>query len=65
MKKVTIDNKEYTLTNHFLENGYEVIGTNGFHIELDGSIYFYFLSDIEVNGVVPTNIDEVMALLIK
>lgn len=65
MKKVTIDNKEYNLTTQHLENGYEIIGTNGFHIELDGNIYFYYLNDIQVNGVVPKDINEVMALLIK
>jgi len=65
MKKVTIENKEYTLTTEHLENGYEVIGTNGFHIELDGAIYFYYLNDVEINGVVPKNIDELMDLLIK
>jgi hypothetical protein len=65
MKKVTIDNKEYELTTTQLENGYEVVGSNGFHIELDGNIYFYYLNDIMVNGVVPKDVDEVMTLLIK
>jgi hypothetical protein len=65
MKKVTIENKEYTLTTEQIENGHVGIGTNGFHIELDGNIYFYYLNDIEINGVVPKDINELMNLLIN
>jgi hypothetical protein len=65
MKIITIKNKEYTLTSERLENSYEPIGTNGFHIELDGVVYFYYLNDTEINGIKPKDIDELVSILIN
>ena len=63
MKKVVINNRIGYWTKEHLQNGYELSGEFGFHIELDKNIYYYSFNNCEVNGFSPKNINELGNIL--
>lgn len=60
---ILVNNKVKNVTNKILRRGYKPVNNNGFYIELNGMLIFYYYNSVELNGIKPKNIEDLNHVL--